>query len=75
MPYRPPRRRPEVGATATASDGADTPARLATLEDEVAILTARLDDLLATIDQKLDSQQDQLLRALASLLAQRRPRR
>jgi len=72
MPYRPPRRRPEVGATATASDGADTPARLATLEDEVAILTARLDDLLAFVDHKLEGHQDCLLRAVATLVERQR---
>lgn len=70
--YRPPRRRREVGAAATPSDGADTSARRATLEDEVAILTARLDDLLAAIDDKRDSHQHRLLRAVASLVTHRR---
>ncbi len=56
---------------ATKGD-AETAARLATLEDEVAILTARLDDLLAIIDHKLDGHQDRLLRAVASLVEQRR---
>ncbi len=51
---------------------APTSARLATLEDELAILTARVENLLAVIDQKLDSQQDQLLRAVATLVEQRR---
>jgi hypothetical protein len=47
----------------------DMPIRLAALEDEVATLTARVDDLLALIDAKLDSR---LLRAVASLVEQRR---
>jgi|GEM_PF-3142656 len=58
--------------SSVASDGADTSARLAKLEDEVAILTARLDNLLAIIDHKLADHQDRLLRAVASLVAQRR---
>ena len=56
----------------TASDDADTSARFATLEDEVAILTARFDDLLAIIDHKLADHQDRLLRAVAAFVAQHR---
>ena len=59
----------------TACDDAEKAARLATLENEVASLTARLDDLLVVVDHNLEGHRDRLLRAVASLLEQRRGRR
>jgi hypothetical protein len=66
---------PHAASGSAAGNGAtpdDGNARLKALEEKVAILTHRFDELQAAIDQKLKSHQDQLLRAVASLVARRR---
>jgi hypothetical protein len=53
----------------------DTGARLAALEDEVAILEARLIGLEALLDHKQAVHQDRLLEAVATLIDGRLGRR
>ena len=61
---------------ATVEASSDMPTRLGAVEDEVAILTARLDDFQTSVTTRLEQQRDQLLEAVATLLDQRsRPRR
>ena len=70
----PPAEPPATSArrSGTTGVGTDMPARLAALEDEGAILTARLADLLALIDDMREGHRDRLLRTAASPVAQRR---
>ena len=58
-----------------AGNGMASPARLATLEDELALLSARFDDLQAATDHDPALRQDRLLRAFPALLDQRCSRR
>ena len=64
---------PRTGLPPTGPETAA--ARLQALENEVATLTARLDDLQASFTTHLDQQRDQLLQAVATLLDQRPTRR
>ena len=53
----------------------ETTARLAALEDEVAILTARLDGLEATLTARQEEQQLRIVQAVAALIDARLGRR
>ena len=73
--FLPPAEPPAPPGTGSAGNDTDTATRLATLQHEVATLTARLDGLQAALDDKFASHQDRLLRAVATLLEQQRARR
>jgi hypothetical protein len=62
-------RAPACG-TAT-SEPEDLPARLAALEDDVAILAARLDSLHTAVNERLGDQRERLVKAVAALLDER----
>jgi hypothetical protein len=59
-----------------AKDGSDdTATRLDAIEDEAAILTARLDGLHASVSARLDEQLARLVNAVTALLDERLGRR
>jgi len=79
-----PRRKPSATARPTEAgagnrlahllpraEPATAEARLQALEDEITILTARLDGLHASVTTRLDQHRDQRLEAVATLLDKR----
>ena len=52
-------------------DPEDIAARLLALEDNLAILTARLDSLHTTVNERLGDQRERLVKAVATMLDQR----
>lgn len=67
---RPDRQRaPERGKSTT--DPEVIAARLAALEDDLAILTARLDSLHTAVNERLVDQREKLVKAVAALLDER----
>ena len=58
-------------AAAPTGNGTDSVTRLAILEDQVVALTAQVEALRTTIDDKFASHQHRLLRAVATVLDER----
>jgi hypothetical protein len=64
-----PADRPTCGKAPTEPE--TTTARLAALEDEIAILAARLDSLHTAVNERLGDQRERLVKAVAALLDER----
>jgi hypothetical protein len=64
------RQRAPTHGKATTEPEAPT-ARLAALEDDIAILTARLDSLHTAVNERLGDQHERLVKAVAALLDER----
>jgi hypothetical protein len=61
----------QPGCGKATPDPEDTATRLLTVEDDVAILTARLDSLHTAVTASLDDQREKLVKAVAALLDER----
>ena len=64
-------RQPDPGYAKATSEPEATTARLAALEDDVAILTARLDSLHTAVNARLGDQRERLVKAVAAMLDER----
>ena len=62
-------RAPACGKATTETEATTT--RLLTLEDDLAILTARLDSLHTSVNERLGDQRDKLVKAVAAMLDER----
>jgi hypothetical protein len=64
-------RQPDPGYAKATTEPEATTAHLQALEDDLAILTARLDSLHTAVNERLGDQREKLVKAVAALLDER----